>query len=246
MAIASIILHMATPRVAICFGGGNGAVLRIELAHVVGGKNLGLDTIDYVNAVGQHFNVTKFKYYIGKVNLLGADGGAGFVDADYFLVNEEEPDSKAINVQGLKPGTYSGLEFLLGVDSVDNCSGAQSGALDPVNGMFWAWNSGYIFLKLEGKAPASQSAGKVFEYHIGGYKAPGKNMRKITLRFPRPVDVASGKTLDIELVTDIGKLLDGPTQVDFSKLSSVTVPNSGGILADNIAHMFELRGVNVK
>ena len=221
-------------------------MLRIGLAHEIGGKGLRFDTVDYINAVGQHFNVTKFKYYIGKVRLVGGNVGADFVDEGYFLINEEEQDSKAINVQGLKPGTYSGIEFLLGVDSIDNCSGAQSGALDPVYGMFWAWNTGYIFMKLEGKAPASQSVGKVLEYHIGGYKAPANNIRKIALVFPQPLRVASGQTVDIDLVADIGKMLDGATRVDFSKLSSVTDANSGGIIADNFVHMFELRGVHVK
>jgi hypothetical protein len=34
------------------------------------------------------------------------------------------------------------IKFLLGVDSLKNVSGIQTGALDPAKGMFWTWNTG--------------------------------------------------------------------------------------------------------
>ena len=50
-------------------------------------------------------------------------------------------------------GNYNSLSFLLGVDSMHNVSGAQTGALDPANDMFWTWNSGYVMAKMEGASP---------------------------------------------------------------------------------------------
>jgi hypothetical protein len=73
----------------------------------------------------------------------------------------------------------------LGVDSIRNVSGIQTGALDPLKGMFWTWNSGYVMAKLEGSSESSNSAGNRFTYHIGGFR-PGMNVLKtIDLIIPR-------------------------------------------------------------
>jgi hypothetical protein len=61
-------------------------------------------------------------------------------------------------------GTYTGMYLTMGVDSARNVSGAQEGALDPANGMFWSWTSGYIMIKAEGLSP--QGAGGSFTYHL--------------------------------------------------------------------------------
>ena len=47
-------------------------------------------------------------------------------------------------------GEYTKVNYTIGVDAARNTEGAQDGALDLVNGMFWSWNTGYIFMKMEG------------------------------------------------------------------------------------------------
>ena len=54
----------------------------------------------------------------------------------------------------LPEGDYTELQFLLGVDSLHNVSGAQTDDLDPAKDMFWTWNSGYVMAKMEGNSPA--------------------------------------------------------------------------------------------
>ncbi|MGZ4061011.1 MAG: MbnP family protein, partial [Bacteroidia bacterium] len=159
----------------------NKGKLIIDLTNYVGNDLLQLDTVNYKNDLGQLFTISKFKYYISNIHLIKSDGKE-FISPDYFLVNEEEEQSKKI-ILNLSAAEYSSINFIIGVDSVHNCSGAQSGALDPANAMFWAWNSGYIFLKLEGKAPESKSPGHIFEYHIGGYKNPTNCIRTVSLNF---------------------------------------------------------------
>ena len=60
------------------------------------------------------------------------------------------------------------FDLYLGVDSVLNYNGVHEGALDPINGMYWTWQTGYINCKLEGNIICDSSR-KSFEYHIGGY-----------------------------------------------------------------------------
>lgn len=207
--------------------------------HFVGNTPLKLDSLDYKNELGQSFRVTKFKYYIGNI-ILKQSSGNKFISKEYFLIDEEEEDSKQLILENVPSGNYSFIEFIVGVDSLHNCSGAQSGALDPINAMFWAWNSGYIFLKLEGNSPSSRSPGHIFEYHIGGYKHPDYCIRKISLPITKNGPFENIKTQTINLKVDLLELLKTPTNIDFEKLSSVTDFHNATTFADNYKDMFSI------
>jgi len=214
--------------------------LTLVFDHYVGNQLLQFDSVNYKNGAGQSYIVTKFKYYIGNIRLKRKNA-KDISFEDYYLINEEEEESKKIMLEQIPHGEYTGIEFIIGVDSLHNCSGAQSGALDPVNAMFWAWNSGYIFLKLEGKSSASKSPGNIFEYHIGGYKQPANCIRTIKLDFSKPLSAEKMKELHIKV--DIAQMLKAKTIVDFSKLSSVTDFHNATTIADNYAEMFSIASV---
>ena len=86
--------------------------------------------------------------------------------------------------------------------------------------MFWAWNSGYIFLKMEGISPASNSTGKRLEFHIGGYKVPNNCIKLIGLQLKQVI--GTGRDNVIKIKVDESHLFSGVNPVDFSKISSVT------------------------
>ena len=217
--------------------------LQINFNHVVNNEVLKLDSIRYKNELGQDFTISKFKYYVGEIHLKNAKG-KDFISKDYFLINEDENLSKQISLSNIPNGTYTSIHFILGVDSLHNCSGAQSGALDPLNAMFWAWNTGYIFLKLEGNSSFSKSPGGMFEYHIGGYKQPSNCIREIDLDLSStPLNINS-KTSQVNLKCDAAELLKTPTNIDFSVLSSVTDLKNATLIANNYRDMFSV--LNVK
>lgn len=87
----------------------------------------------------------------------------------YHLVDLEFPESGewAIHTSG-----FDEISFLLGTDSLTNVSGAYGGDLDPVKGMYWTWNSGYINVKLEGFSSQSKGRNGEFALHLGGYMPP--------------------------------------------------------------------------
>jgi len=64
---------------------------------------------------------------------------------------------------------YNRVTFDIGVDSLTNVAGILTNALDPRNGMYWSWQSGYVNFKIEGDIKSTYS--KSFQYHIGGYAA---------------------------------------------------------------------------
>ena len=236
--------------------------LFIYFENCVGSKELKLDTVTYKNALGQAFTVTNCKYYISHIKLIDSSGNVLENKDGYYLVNEDDPDSHKIELSDVPVGAYSKISFMVGVDSIHNCSGAQSGALDPVNGMFWTWNSGYIFLKLEGKSPASKSPTHLFEYHIGGYKEPASCIRTVTLDIApksaermhdlmtEDVDKKGNriyhdandqvKLMEITVKADINKIFSASTTIDISKLSSVTDFHNAPAIANNYKEMFRV------
>jgi hypothetical protein len=237
--VSFIILSIAALMAAMSFITKPQSSLTIHFNNYLGNELLKLDSVTYKNELGQNFTVTKFKYYIGNIRLKN-NNGKEFVTSEYFLVNEEEPTSKQIKLANVPEGDYTSISFTLGVDSLHNCSGAQEGALDPVNAMFWAWNTGYIFLKMEGKSPVSKSPGNLLEFHIGGYKAPYNCIRTITLNLGKDA-VVGDKSTSINIKTDLSELFKAPTVIDFSKLSSVTDFHNATTIADNYSDMFSIQ-----
>ncbi len=211
----------------------------LDFQSYVGNELLKLERANYKNEVGQSFTISRFKYYISNVRLK-RDDGKEYVSEGYFLVNHEKPESTTLLLEGVEEGNYVSLSFILGVDSLRNCSGVQSGALDPMLGMFWAWNTGYIFLKLEGHSPESKSTGKIFEYHVGGFREPNNAIRKIDLPLKDGLNVMKGNNSVVKIKADAGEILKSPVTIDFSVLSSVTDFNNATLMADNYKDMFSV------
>lgn len=240
-AILTTILCMATLWVAMpAHAQSAHGKLIIALDHFVGDQPLITDTVTYKNALGQPFTVTKFKYYIGEIHLYNAKNEVT-ICKQYFLIDEDEPVSKKIELKHIPDQEYTSIELTIGVDSASNCSGAQSGALDPANAMFWAWNTGYVFLKLEGKSPISASPGHLLQYHIGGYKTPANCIRTVRLQLKKPLNINSNNQLHIKV--DASEILKTPTAIDFTTLSSVTDFHYATTIADNYADMFSIEEI---
>jgi hypothetical protein len=72
----------------------------------------------------------------------------------------------------LNLSNYESVAFTIGLDSLKNVSGELENAYDPLLGMYWAWNTGYINLKIMGKSSTVPSNSHEFEFHLGGYRSP--------------------------------------------------------------------------
>ncbi len=118
------------------------------------------------------------KFYVSEFTSISAKGKV-LNRIPTTLVNLEDSSGQSI---GEIDAEAVRIDFLLGTDSLCNVSGILEGALDPINGMYWAWNSGYINLKTEGMYRDSTGKEIPFEYHIGGYLAPNATGR--SLSFP--------------------------------------------------------------
>ena len=156
------------------------ANLKIHINHFANGKKIQLNDSSYYTALGEAYQIKRLKYYISWPGFTNDLKDTAFL-IDAFIDNDFE-----LNV---KSGTFNEFNFTLGIDSIMQSTGAQTGALDVMNGMFWTWNSGYINFKLEGYADSSAADLNRIEHHIGGYRQPFATDKKVVINFKKPFKI---------------------------------------------------------
>jgi len=219
------------------------AKVAVDVSPMFGSENLQFQKY-YLNAAGDSVSVTRFAYYISNVVLVKSDGNTYAETESYHLLDHTAGAAKGFTINNVPTGDYISMRFLIGVDSLRNCSGAQSGALDPAKGMFWTWNSGYIFLKLEGRAPRS-AGNKAYTYHIGGFKGPNKTQQQLTMSFGgSTLKTVSAGLSRINLTADASEVFKNPTTLDVSTFYYQMGEGPGAkTLAENYKDMFTLKGI---
>lgn len=142
------------------------ANVTFKFEHFVDEKQIEMNSpFNYTNAAGNNYNVSLLKYYISHVVLIDASG------KETELNNNDLIDAfgnSQLDPVTLPNGDYVKMRFIFGVDATNNSTGEQSGDLDPSNGMFWSWATGYIFSKHEGKFLNSSNTEQNLELHLGG------------------------------------------------------------------------------
>ena len=235
--------------------------LQLVFDNVAGNQDLQLAAGTYRNASGESFTPTTLNYFVSNVKLTRTDGREYVVpqDISYFLIKEAVPTSQTITLPNVPAGSYKSVSFVLGVDSLRSTMevGRRTGVLDPAgdhtsaNGMYWSWNSGYIFLKLEGTSPSAptDATGKnTFRYHIGFFG--GRDTRTInnlkTVSIPFDSDVARVAPKQRPTVTvqaDVLKLFNGPATVSIAKNPEVMISPYSQTVATNYAQMMQYKGI---
>lgn len=120
---------------------------------------------------GQTLNINEVKLYVSSVALVKADGTEVPVSGINLAKLQKGTPPQNIEIfKGDAPaGEYRGVIFDVGVPRALNHQDATTARspLSVEDGMYWAWNSGYIFMSVLGKTSASGSE-KDVALHIGG------------------------------------------------------------------------------
>ncbi len=125
---------------------------------------------------------------------------------------------------------FNEIRFQLGIDSATNVSGAMGGDLDPIKGMYWTWNSGYINFKLEGRSSLCPARNNLFQFHIGGYAAPFQTIQNIQL------NVSDQKEIVIAVAID--KLLN---TINLTETHEVMSPGKKAVaIAEQLPAIFKI------
>jgi hypothetical protein len=192
----------------------------------------------YTNFNNDSFTVSKFNYYISNLRLR-KDDGSFFVETESYHLIKHVEGLTSFTVLNVPAGNYDQVNFMIGVDSARNVSGAQTGALDPANLMFWEWSSGYIFYKLEGQYNTmSQPDKSDYAIHIGGFSGPFGCIQNCSFNLSNKVTSASGKKPVITYKVQVEEVFQNPTPVDFTTYYNSVNSKMFKIISDNYKDMF--------
>ena len=249
--------------VAPDFNESNLAQLSVEFDNIVGDRTLALNNSAnlYTNAAGEKFSISSLQYFISNIEVTTTAGKVYVVnqDSSYFLISGADKATRFAKVR-VPEGDYSKLKFTLGVDSLRSTMALEkrTGVLDPayggghdLSGMYWGWNSGYIFFKFEGNSDVISNdvngdpTGKhQFKYHIGGfggYSAPTlNNVKTVTMDLNRGgiAKVRAGRQSNIHVLVDLMKAFDGTNNFSIAAHPTVMFSDFSKKVASNLTEMF--------
>jgi uncharacterized repeat protein (TIGR04052 family) len=216
---------------------------------------------------GVTFTVTDARFYVHGVELLDTQGVGHplLLDATNFqgdgiaLLDFEDgcgPDGTTetnTTVTGtVSAGDFEAVRFTLGVPVESNFIDlAEASAPLDVTGMFWTWQNGYKFFKLDGSSPAREGGINPFFIHLGSAGCPGDNSQappsdtcsapnRVTYEIP---DFSPDQSTivaelgDVLATSDLGFNTDGTGPGCMSELSdpecSTILPRMGASDAEN-------------
>ncbi len=174
-------------------------------------------------ADSNQISIETLRFYISDISLFQNDSQVIHVVNSYHLVDLSAGQAQTLDLDITQKLDFNVLKFNLGIDSLTNVSGALSGDLDPTQGMYWSWQSGYINFKLEGKALTCTTRNKLFQYHLGGYMHPYNALRTIELT------VQASEPISISL--DLNKIL---SLIKPSQTPEVMSPGTSAMMISNI------------
>ena len=225
----------------------------IEFENRVAAQTLVLNDTKYTNSSGEDFTITTLNYFISNVALKKTDGTVVKMPDQYFLVRQADKSTLMPVLKDVPAADYTEMTFTIGVDSVKSISSVEqrTGVLDVASygtdNMYWSWNSGYIFFKMEGissVAPTNTGGLKKYQYHVGGFggrtAATANNLRKVTLSLPSVASVRKSKSPTIHLIADISKVFSGVSPLKIASAAVVMSPAAAGPIANNYAKVFSV------
>jgi hypothetical protein len=214
-----------------------GADLRIVIVPEFAGWPLQLSTRQYISGQNDSLYIDLFRCYLSGFRL-SANGQFTATDSTAHLVDASDSATMFFLVTNIPAGNYDHLVFNIGVDSLSNVSGAMGGDLDPVKGMYWAWNTGFINAKMEGRSNACKTLHHAFEFHIGGFAAPFNTLRTVSLALDSFTIPSNNTTVTIRLRADLAAWL---SNIRLAETSSIVMPSTKAVsMSYNYTKMFGL------
>ncbi|MDH4403575.1 MAG: hypothetical protein QE264_04950 [Flavobacterium sp.] len=183
----------------------------------------------YISLSKDTLQIETFRFYVSNIKLILIDNSEISEEKSYHLIDIEEPNSQIISISKNLNKEIKKVVFSLGIDSTASVSGALSGDLDPTKGMYWAWQSGYINFKIEGKSSSCKTRNNAFQFHVGGYLKPNYAIRTIELET---------KNSNFEINVDLAELFN---VIKLSEINSIMIPGLKAMdIADKAKLMFTI------
>ena len=185
----------------------------------------------YVTKTNDTVAITKMKFYLSNIVLELEDGTQYKESNSFHLVDAETLSSLEFYLKNVPDIKIKKIGFAVGIDSKNSISEKFDGDLDPALGMYWAWNTGYINMKLEGRSSSCTNVKKEFQFHIGGYLPKQNALQEIELK------IDENQIINIEV--ELSKWLDS---LSLKETNSIMIPGEKAIAMARIyKNIFEIK-----
>lgn len=184
---------------------------------------LELEKSYYLPAIKDSIRLEKIALYLSHLRLYKGNKLVGSAEKEFVLLNAENATSQQIPLPKGMVKKFDEVRFYFGIDSTTQVEGVSGGDLDPVHGMYWTWQSGYIHAKIEGVSPTCPARKNRFLFHIGGYQAPNSTVKEIRVKVPKSqsaeISIAIDQLLSqVDLRTNYVVMSPGPKAVTIALL----------------------------
>lgn len=169
--------------------------LKISFQAKINNENLILNKKYSLTNLNDSLEVSNLKIYISNIMLYKKEKKVFELPKKHFLLDFQNSQTLILSNLYFKKETktrfdktrfdkieFDEIRFNVGIDSLTNVSGAFGADLDPINGMYWAWQSGYINFKIEGTCGLCNTRNSRFQYHIGGYSQKQNALQNLSFR----------------------------------------------------------------
>jgi hypothetical protein len=163
----------------------------------------------FTDNTGRKFKLSDCRYYISNIVLIKNDGTELPITGKVILANANNNDYE---IGTVPVGSYKGFRFMMGLDSATNHSDPTTyPSTNPLSlqtqPIHWSWNSGYIFMMVEGLVDTSLAANGTpnfdFFYHVGL-----DNMKRTIDLSTSAFTVSGNGENEIGLLFDLRKVLN--------------------------------------
>lgn len=182
--------------------------LSFVLHYKVSGADLETDKIIYTNEAGNRYSVWTLKAILSAFNFHKPAGE--WKDNNYYYIDVSDNNFNKITVNKIPAGTYTGFDFLIGIDSIHNQHDSLPATIEFQN-MIWPtmMGGGFHFLKLEGQfiSPADTLG---YTVHVG------QNGNTSLNSIDKVFTVSPGGVTTIDLFIDINEWYKTPNTFNFN------------------------------
>lgn len=218
--------------------------ITLNFSHTAGDKAINFTDV-FTTSAGAKYTLSMFRYYISNIRLVKEDNSEQTITGSYFLVS---PNNPTCDLGKIPLGNYKTIKFAVGIDSLTNHSDPT---IYPLNNplaiqspsMHWNWNSGYIFLMLEGSCDTTVNNTDVLVY---GQYSHGLAFHLGMDRLYKKVELIGNFTVDdntekrINIKTDINTFLKNVDLKTQNKTHTFSNTPLATLTGNNIPNMFSI------
>ena len=211
---------------------------------------IGADTLDFasthITANNERYTLSSFRYYMSNISLIKNNGTEEALTGKVFLINPNTSDYSLGNVPA---GTYNTIKFSVGLNNeLNHGDPTKYPVSNPLAiqspGIHWSWNSGYIFMMMEGTCDTTDTNVDVLTYgqysHDLFYHIGTDALLKDVQVSNAPITILPGVNKVVQIHSNINQLFVGVDLKTENRSHTMGSMPLATKIANNIPSMFTI------